>query len=71
MLGVCCSCQSLHPVRRRHGRMEYAEPEFYYVMDDHFFPGTNEQCEGVGTIPQAIVKDDSPSIGLDMDEVLF
>ncbi len=64
--GVCCSCQSLHPISRRtripEDQMDEFEGPFgcgeagYYQMEPHMiFGNSGPWCEGVGTIPQAIL----------------
>jgi hypothetical protein len=61
MMGVCCSCQSAHPVRERENANVH-EVEFlkdlaqaeWWVMTPHNFLGTAIRCEGEGTVPQAV-----------------
>jgi len=52
-MGVCCSCQSAHPVQERDGvpGVDFP-PADCWVMSPHNFPGTVIQCEGGGTLPQ-------------------
>lgn len=64
-LGVCCECQSSHPVRPARGRSrsEFEEglddtddqfgEEGEYVMADHY-PFGERACSGSGTTPQAV-----------------
>jgi len=53
MMGVCCSCQSAHPVQERDGVPGVDFPSAdCWVMSPHNFPGTVIQCEGGGTLPQ-------------------
>ena len=63
MLGICCTCQSRHPVKRdlKYISSERDEtedgPSFdvvpSYLMKSHYAFG--RYCEGSGTTPQAIL----------------
>lgn len=61
--GVCCECQSVHPVRsaRRSGFCDDEvydctdSEEFEYVMDAHQ-PFGERWCDGEGTNPQALIR---------------
>jgi len=65
--GVCCTCQSSHPVRSSGGHQvsgldffpfEYEDPAGEaggYLMVDHDAPW-GAFCSGSGTMPQAIVR---------------
>jgi hypothetical protein len=64
MQGVCCECQSVHPVRpaRRRDDLDLdidedndLGPVGDYVMDIHDFYGSH--CDGSGEMPQALVKE--------------
>lgn len=63
ILGVCCSCQSAHPVYRNPKPEECADSltgevdkESYYLMAYHRFNGDyGPECEGEGTVPQVII----------------
>lgn len=65
--GVCCTCQSTHPVRHK-GRgadddlLGFRDEDFdgeagEWVMDTHDAFGSH--CDGSGTMPQALVKESS------------
>lgn len=43
LMGVCCNCQSSHPVINSPDGL---------IMDEHDVPHTNMSCNGVGTTPQ-------------------
>lgn len=57
--GVCCSCQSAHPVRRLGGVKEECVPAdernvtAWFVMEIHDCAGTH--CNGSETEPQVLV----------------
>ena len=66
--GVCCACQSVHPVVPRRTTVEDLDDDFLdffqsvweedcfdYVMCSHDVPDTNYHCDGSGTEPQALV----------------
>ena len=63
MKGVCCSCQMVHPVVP-HSPSEVEVDSLdgsecvYYVMAPHrMFGDAGVECEGAGTCPQALVRD--------------
>ena len=60
--GVCCSCQSIHPVRPSRVDPETSdlcegfdelEDAERFVMDIHDVFGSH--CDGSGTMPQALI----------------
>lgn len=64
MEGVCCECQTTHPVHParslREREMDLEEDDSDgevggYVMDIHDAWGSH--CDGSGTMPQAVLKD--------------
>ena len=68
ILGVCCECQSTHPVYTNTNIPDEEQDDVFgpfgcgeagnYLMAKHrMFGGTGLCCEGEGTVPQAIVKD--------------
>ena len=67
ILGVCCSCQSAHPVSSNPRPEDVSDPGMpdgiardeaaNYLMAKHRqFGDTGVWCEGEGTVPQAIVQ---------------
>ena len=60
--GVCCTCQSVHPVRpgtepgndRSDDDFDRHETDSW-VMDTHYPFGGSVRCEGTGTSPQALL----------------
>lgn len=62
--GVCCFCQSAHPVRPSRLTLDELEEledqghgeETDWVMDKHMiFGDSGPWCEGEGSMPQAVV----------------
>lgn len=45
--GVCCECQSVHPVA--------PDSEYGWLMLPHDHPGTSRVCQGGATVPQAVL----------------
>lgn len=67
--GVCCDCQSIHPVRLNTSITEGDRSEIFgafgcgeageYIMERHMmFKTSGPWCTGEGTIPQALVPDE-------------
>jgi hypothetical protein len=68
--GVCCTCHSIHPVRRMvgaprpcgdglddDGNVFIEDNQYDYVMEEHFpFGNKNKPCSGSGDSPQTLVK---------------
>lgn len=60
--GVCCSCESVHPVRigreksvdLYEGFGDFEDELGQYVMDTHDAFG--QFCEGSGTMPQLLIR---------------
>ncbi len=64
--GVCCYCQSVHPVIHSCKPSDTKEDPFLcqilhepcedYIMAPHKFNGSDVQCQGSGQEPQILVK---------------
>ncbi len=63
MLGACCTCQESHRVRPSHSDSEEDDLDldegeaFNYVMAAHEPSFGGGQCEGTGTMPQAVFRE--------------
>ena len=63
MEGVCCECQSVHPIRMKRRTADEHDldadndlgPAGGYVMDIHDAWGSH--CDGSGAMPQTVLKD--------------
>ena len=64
MKGVCCQCQDIKPVKMigyQFRELDFFDDERFqdeWVMAEHNFQETNIYCEGSGTTPQALIKED-------------
>ena len=65
MQGVCCNCQEVHDVRpARRGALDLDDEDFVdegeqhnFVMADHKPTFGGGRCDGVGSIPQALMQE--------------
>lgn len=74
--GVCCTCQSVHPVRSSSQTSDnlFGFDEGFdldgetgeWVMDTHDAFGSH--CKGSGTMPQAVLSEEEPSAKLWSDK---
>jgi hypothetical protein len=55
MRGICCQCQTAQPIKQVQELDDFGEEGYTFVMMPHEAWG--QECEGEGTVPQAILQE--------------